>query len=551
MARKVVVMAVGVAGLGAVVVIVTVCAVMFNRESDATTPVPMFSTGGDMLDYLKQLGYIGERDGLLVTWYHRANNKEEMSKALASDAMILEADVILDGSGTPIMAHPPENTSDNTLDQWLDAVLSSQKGIKLDFKSLDSAELSLDILSRKNASDRINKPLWLNADIVLGPNVPNFLPAINATRFLQLTQEKFWDSTLSPGWKAAYIPPLLVGTYTRKMVEEMYNAIKDVPQRVTFPVHAMMVRSGWQHISWILSQSSKYSLTLWQGSIHPTVEDLLFVRDNSHPARVYYDIYEPTLSEFKQAAKKKNRLRKFYPGGDLINFLRGADNMEDGFVTPAGAHRDSLAVSWFTVTDESSLVTRLSDQTGGMLVLHLVPHSQQPNVPVVEASGSRALSLEETLELLGQHAHAPWGIYLRIHSYGILEVSLDLLHQAYSSEKLYRPVWISVEDGHSWNGTTDFVSTVETLFPYVTLVLVERERPPVLPAAVTGLSQRVALHLKAASVLRREDPLHWLAEVTDRQQVVFEGNKRDLTVLKQLVAPLTGRENTRLYATES
>lgn len=49
---------------------------------------------------------------------------------------------------------------------------------------------------------------------------------------------------------------------------------------------------------------SRFSLTLWQGSIHPNVSDLLFVRDNTDPARVYYDIYEPTLSEFKQAVGK-------------------------------------------------------------------------------------------------------------------------------------------------------------------------------------------------------------------------------------------------------
>lgn len=50
------------------------------------------------------------------------------------DAMILEADVTLEGYGSPnvkpipIMAHPPQNHSDNTLDEWLDAVLASRKG---------------------------------------------------------------------------------------------------------------------------------------------------------------------------------------------------------------------------------------------------------------------------------------------------------------------------------------------------------------------------------------------------------------------------------------
>uniref|UniRef100_A0A3B3YU48 Protein FAM151A n=1 Tax=Poecilia mexicana TaxID=48701 RepID=A0A3B3YU48_9TELE len=237
-------------------------------------PVPLFTTGGDMLDFLLQSGEISEHDGLLATWFHRANSKKQMNMALASDVMILEADVTLEGYGTsdqkpvPIMAHPPDVYSDNTLDQWLDAVLDSRKGIKLDFKALDSVGFSLDLLKQKNSSRGINRPVWLNADILRGPNVPSFV-------FLQLIQKTFPDVTLSPGWM------------------------------VTFPVHALLVHRGWQHISWLLNQSPRFSLTLWQGSDHPTVSDLLFVRDNTQPAQVYYDIYEPTLTAFKEAASKE------------------------------------------------------------------------------------------------------------------------------------------------------------------------------------------------------------------------------------------------------
>lgn len=49
--------------------------------------------------------------------------------------MVLEADVTIEGLNTvnetevPIMAHPPAIYSDNTLQEWLEAVLvSSQKG---------------------------------------------------------------------------------------------------------------------------------------------------------------------------------------------------------------------------------------------------------------------------------------------------------------------------------------------------------------------------------------------------------------------------------------
>uniref|UniRef100_A0A3B3UR60 Protein FAM151A n=1 Tax=Poecilia latipinna TaxID=48699 RepID=A0A3B3UR60_9TELE len=226
-------------------------------------PVPLFTTGGDMLDFLLQSGEISEHDGLLATWFHRANSKEQMNMALASDVMILEADVTLEGYGTPnqkpvpIMAHPPDVYSDNTLDQWLDAVLDSRKGIKLDFKALDSVGFSLDLLKQKNSSRGINRPVWLNADILRGPNVPSFV-------FLQLIQKTFPDVTLSPGW--------------------------------------MTLKSVILVTSLSCTCFSRFSLTLWQGSDHPTVSDLLFVRDNTQPAQVYYDIYEPTLTAFKEAA---------------------------------------------------------------------------------------------------------------------------------------------------------------------------------------------------------------------------------------------------------
>lgn len=57
-----------------------------------------------------------------------------------------------------------------------------------------------------------------------------------------------------------------------------------------------------------LSQLSgpRYSLTLWQGASDPvSAEDLLFIRDNSAPHQIYYDLFEPVLSQFKQLACKK------------------------------------------------------------------------------------------------------------------------------------------------------------------------------------------------------------------------------------------------------
>lgn len=47
----------------------------------------------------------------------------------------------------------------------------------------------------------------------------------------------------------------------------------------------------------------RYSLTLWQGASDPlSVDDLLYVWDNCAAHQVYYDLFEPVLSQFKQLA---------------------------------------------------------------------------------------------------------------------------------------------------------------------------------------------------------------------------------------------------------
>ncbi|KAH0618582.1 hypothetical protein JD844_017933 [Phrynosoma platyrhinos] len=225
---------------------------------------------------------------------------------MSGDVMALESDVTIEAYNTPnetdkpIMAHPPDIYSDNSLEEWLEAVLmSSNKAIKLDFKNIKTVGPSLDILVKTSSWLNINRPVWLNADILNGPNVPLNI-AVNATLFLSLIQEKFPNCTVSTGWTTLYLPFFPNSTYTQKMVEKMHSLVGKMPQRITFPIRAVMARPAWPHLSWLLSQSKRYSLTLWQGKTDPvTVKDLLFIRNNSQPEQIYYDLYDPVLSQFK------------------------------------------------------------------------------------------------------------------------------------------------------------------------------------------------------------------------------------------------------------
>ena len=97
-------------------------------------------------------------------------NWKEFLNIIAS-FVILAADVTLAETTRypiPIMAHPPLNMSDITLDDWLLEVLRSEsgKGIKLDFKSTRVVEPAFRVLARH--SDFLKGPLVLNADVLPG-----------------------------------------------------------------------------------------------------------------------------------------------------------------------------------------------------------------------------------------------------------------------------------------------------------------------------------------------------------------------------------------------
>lgn len=95
------------------------------------------------------------------------------------------------------------------------------------------------------------------------------------------------------------------------------------------------------------------------------------------------------------------------------------------------------------------------------------------------------------------------------------------------------------------------MSTVERLFPYVTLVLTEQSWPALIPAAVTGLSQRVAIHLNTATLPKGWEAFSSLMGMMDRYDLLVEEDTKSSTrvfeVFKGLMNRSTGRANTNLY----
>ncbi|NXQ22531.1 F151B protein, partial [Peucedramus taeniatus] len=205
----------------------------------------------------------------------------------------------------PILAHPPDTDSDITLQEWLAQMGSTNKGIKLDFKSLAAVGPSLELLGQ--VGQPLNRPVWLNGDILPGPC--GSCAPLDARAFLGAVTSSCPEATLSLGWttgchrgQGAVRALCLSPGYEWPVVQEMQRLCHPLSQPVTFAVRAALVPGSIPQLHWLLQQCHRYTLTVWTGKEDVySVEDLLLIRENFDKSRIYYDIFEPQNSEFKKA----------------------------------------------------------------------------------------------------------------------------------------------------------------------------------------------------------------------------------------------------------
>lgn len=247
---------------------------------------------------------------------------------------MIEADVNLAETSrypVPIMAHPPNNTSDLTLEDFLIEIVRSNcsKGIKLDFKSTRVVEPAFRVLARH--VDFLKGPIVLNADILPGelimitissvtinqpylpppgPNNPA-TPAVDAWTFLMLCRTRFPKAIISIGWTTALDGgggQMMKAGYTREMVDHMASLVREynLMQPVTFPVNATLLKYSICEIQRLLFQVQNSTLTIWA---HPeefannnlTLHDLLIMRKAFSVNSVFYDMPAEVITELRRA----------------------------------------------------------------------------------------------------------------------------------------------------------------------------------------------------------------------------------------------------------
>lgn len=172
----------------------------------------------------------------------------------------------------PIMAHPPKNSSDISVDSFLGQIHEfnakhpdKAKGIKMDFKELEAVAPSIDSLRSRVWT----KDVWLNADIVQGP-VEDTKAPVDPLQFLEACR-KYPTATLSIGWTTTWGADYTDGKYTQLQVNAMKEVITDnhVPQLkspITFPVRAGIAAHSkyeLQELVETFNDTNAVTLTIW------------------------------------------------------------------------------------------------------------------------------------------------------------------------------------------------------------------------------------------------------------------------------------------------
>lgn len=259
-------------------------------------------------DPFADLKYFNKTDAKDITWAHAVNSKEKLEKFLKTDILMFEADVIMKynkNDTEPVMAHPPANDSDLTLRAFLESLKLTRKGIKLDFKSLMAVQPSMSVVQSVYGST--DKPLWLNADILIGPGSNSQSnPPVDPQDFIKTCTTTYPSATLSLGWTTEWYEGITSDGYTQSMVEEMESICRNTTQVITFPIRAIYVRRSWGPLKWLLDTSIRYTLTIWSAVDDDVqVEDLVWLTKQIDKRRLYMDLPSELDDAFRKALASK------------------------------------------------------------------------------------------------------------------------------------------------------------------------------------------------------------------------------------------------------
>ncbi|XP_016977575.1 protein FAM151B isoform X2 [Drosophila rhopaloa] len=253
-----------------------------------------------------------------ITWAHAVNSQQLLDEVLTETGNIdfIEADIVLgklngEGEDMPVMAHPPAIISDLTLAEFLYQIMEfnrdhegQEKGVKLDFKSIEVFEGSLDILD-ENIPSMIGYPVWINADILSGPVEQNKTVPVDADRFFAGCM-RYKQAALSIGWTTNWGADFRDGEYTQDQCDAMLesltvNNVLSTGQAITFPVRAGIAANSQEQLHRLVAavnETNESTLTIWSSAgDYVDVDRLRQLIFGFGVEKVYLDVPEELASQ--------------------------------------------------------------------------------------------------------------------------------------------------------------------------------------------------------------------------------------------------------------
>ncbi|KAK3735898.1 hypothetical protein RRG08_041084 [Elysia crispata] len=261
-----------------------------------------------------------DNDASKIQWARAANDKKSVTDAISNPAIhMIGGDIVLRGHGTksqslePVMARPPKIDSDITFKEWLELVGTGNKGIKIHLHSMESVEISLQILKEFHEQKPIKSPVWIHADVLQGPHGDK--PVIDFERFYKTLMRLFPKCTLSLGWTTGTHTDLSQSSYSWEMVWDMLDLVQSHEEEISdhllvFQARLSLIHNSVPQLKWLKDNTQHSSIMIWHedGDISAN-EDVMYTAYRFPPDLIYYDLnherLQRLLSQYRHMSREK------------------------------------------------------------------------------------------------------------------------------------------------------------------------------------------------------------------------------------------------------
>jgi len=258
------------------------------------------------------LDYFGVHNPREVSWAHRVNKRKELEDAIQNPStMMIEGDIYcIQDSCDLIMTHPelgrgdilhdtwPTRQSRLTisdtlyLDEWLECIVDSKKGAKLDFKNKEAVLPTLKYI--KGLNDLQNTPLIFNADVLRGPGGRR--PEFDAEEFADAVNTFFPDSIVSLGFTTSYRKGAV---YDHSLIKQMLSLTHKFDGQVTFAVRACYVEDSIKALLTLL-ENNDHMICIFNNEVL-SQESLARIEQLLSAKRTFIDFWEhPDLPNYRE-----------------------------------------------------------------------------------------------------------------------------------------------------------------------------------------------------------------------------------------------------------